>query len=107
MGAYLASLRRLAGLPARALYPGHGPVADDPAALIADYLAHRLERERQVLAALEAGDRTPAEIVVRVYADVDPAVHPAAERSVRAHLEQLAGQGRIRAEPGAGGRFRR
>lgn len=92
---YLASLRRLAGLGAVALYPGHGPVVDDPDAAVADYLAHREARERQVLDALDAGDRTPAGIVARVYADVDPVLHPAAERSVRAHLDKLVADGLV------------
>ncbi|MGH3665968.1 MAG: MBL fold metallo-hydrolase, partial [Egibacteraceae bacterium] len=77
MAAYLASLRRLAACDATALYPGHGPVLDDPATVIQTYLTHRLEREQQVLAALGAGDETPAGVVVRVYADVEPALHPA------------------------------
>lgn len=96
MRCYLASLHRLAGLDAPALYPGHGPVLDDPAGTVADYLAHRHEREGQILDALAAGDRTPAGIVARVYADVDPALHPAAERSVRAHLDKLVTEGRVR-----------
>jgi len=94
MAAYLDSLRRLARLGAGALYPGHGPVVRDAGGVVAAYLAHRLEREEQVLAALRAGDATPAEVVARVYADVDPALHPAAERSVRAHLVKLVAEGR-------------
>ena len=94
MADYLDSLRRLAALAPIALHPGHGPVVDDPARVVAEYLAHREERERQVLAALAAGDSDPREIVARVYADVDPALHPAAERSVRAHLAKLIAEGR-------------
>jgi glyoxylase-like metal-dependent hydrolase (beta-lactamase superfamily II) len=92
MGAYMASLQRLAQTPAAVLYPGHGPAIGDPAGTISYYLAHRLEREAQVLEALSAGDQTPAEIVARVYADVDVALHPAAERSVRAHLDKLVNE---------------
>jgi hypothetical protein len=57
-----------------------------------------------VLAALAAGDRTPAELVARVYAEVDPALHPAAELSVRAHLAKLVAEGRVTAT-GGGERF--
>jgi glyoxylase-like metal-dependent hydrolase (beta-lactamase superfamily II) len=99
MGAYLASLERLAALPADVLYPGHGPVVEDPAGKVAAYLAHRHEREEQVLAALRGGATTPAGIVAVVYADVDPILHPAAERSVRAHLDKLVAEGSIRVEP--------
>jgi glyoxylase-like metal-dependent hydrolase (beta-lactamase superfamily II) len=95
MGAYMASLRRLGELGARLLYPGHGPVITEPARVVVEYVAHREEREAQVLAALAAGDRTPAEIVARVYADEDPVLHPMAERSVRAHLDKLEHEHRV------------
>jgi glyoxylase-like metal-dependent hydrolase (beta-lactamase superfamily II) len=98
MAAYLASLRRLGGLGAEVLYPGHGPTLNDPDRVVEQYIAHRQEREQQVLDALRAGDRTPVEIVTRVYADVDPVLHPAAERSVRAHLDKLAAEGAVTAE---------
>jgi glyoxylase-like metal-dependent hydrolase (beta-lactamase superfamily II) len=91
---YLDSLRRLRSLAesgqVSTVLPGHGPVLRDQALLAIDqYLEHRAERLAQVEAALAAGDQTPAEIVQRVYADVDPAVWPAAELSVRAQLEYL------------------
>lgn len=92
---YLASLRRIADVGASALYPGHGPPVHDPDTVIKGYLAHREQREVEVLDALRAGDATPAEIVARIYRDVDPSLHPAAERSVRAHLDKLVGEGRV------------
>ena len=92
---YLASLRRLRSLEATALYPGHGPTLTDPADAVAAYLEHRMERERQVLSALQAGERTPADVVARLYTDVDPALHPVAERTVRAHLAKLVADGRV------------
>lgn len=95
MTAYFASLERLAQLEATVLYPGHGPALADPKTTVAQYIAHRRERERQVLQALAAGDVTPAQIVARVYADVDAALHPAAERSVRAHLDKLVDEERV------------
>lgn len=95
MAAYLRSLRRLGSLHARVLYPGHGPVVDQPDRVVASYLAHRQEREAQVLAALAAGCRTPQQIVARIYTGVDPALHPFAERTVRAHLDKLVTDRRI------------
>ncbi len=99
LGPYLDSLARLreevdaveqrVGAPVLVL-PGHGPVLDDAGASLRAYLAHRGQRLDQVRAALAAGDRTPREVVERVYADVDPVLWPAAELSVRAQVEFLA-----------------
>lgn len=94
MAAYLGSLERIRELGPRRMYPGHGPVIEEPAPVLDYYVRHRLEREGQVLDALEAGCRTVAEIVARIYADVDPALHPAAALTVRAHLAKLAREGR-------------
>ena len=69
--------------------PGHGPVLSDALGVLEFYLAHRKERLAQVEAALAAGDSTAEEVVRRVYADVDPAVWPAAELSVRAQLHYV------------------
>jgi glyoxylase-like metal-dependent hydrolase (beta-lactamase superfamily II) len=104
MGDYVASLRRVMELGATSLYPGHGPAIDAPATVLEEYLTHRLEREQQVLDALRAGDRAPSEIVARVYVDVDPVLHPAAERSVRAHLAKLVADGVV-ADAGEQARF--
>lgn len=92
LGDYLRSLERLRSLGSLLLLPGHGPVRPDAAATAAAYLAHRHERLAQVQAALGAGARTAAEVVERVYADVDRALWPAAELSVRAQLAYLAGR---------------
>jgi glyoxylase-like metal-dependent hydrolase (beta-lactamase superfamily II) len=90
---YLDSLHRLADVGATTLLPGHGPIVANPAEVIAYYLAHREERLAQVRAAVEAGARTPREVVERVYADVDRSLWPAAEASVRATLDLLAERG--------------
>ena len=95
MRAYMSSLRRLAALDATVLYPGHGPALRDAPTVVSHYLAHREEREQQILDAIRAGHATPAAIVAHVYADVDVALHPAAERSVRAHLDKLLAEDRV------------
>jgi glyoxylase-like metal-dependent hydrolase (beta-lactamase superfamily II) len=96
---YLESLDRLRTLTneaqLRVLLPGHGPLLPDPAATLDYYIAHRRERLAEVTAALAAGDRTPAEIVARVYADVDRRIWPFAEMSVRAQLDYLRTEGRL------------
>ncbi len=89
MGHYLRSLEKVARLAARRLLPGHGPIIDDPQEVIDYYIEHRLEREAQILAALESGDGTVGEVVERVYSDVDRELHPLAAISVAAHLRKL------------------
>ncbi|MDT0263379.1 MBL fold metallo-hydrolase [Jatrophihabitans lederbergiae] len=86
---YLYSLRRLAELTGVAVLPGHGSELADAGAAAQAYLSHREQRLAQVRAALGAGDGTAEEIVRRVYADVDRALWPAAELSVRAQLAYL------------------
>ena len=91
---YLSSLARVRALQPRRLLPGHGPIVEDPAALIDAYVAHRAERERQVLEALAAGLTTPEAIVPRVYGTLPSALVPAAAESVLAHLIKLQREGR-------------
>ncbi|GAB5895867.1 MBL fold metallo-hydrolase [Mycolicibacterium mageritense] len=88
---YLESLRRLQGLGARTVLPGHGPDLADLGAVTAMYLAHREERLEQVRGALrELGDdATARQVVEHVYTDVDEKLWDAAEWSVQAQLEYL------------------
>lgn len=93
LGPYLDSLAHIRelieeGLVTRIL-PGHGPVIDNPAAVVDFYLEHRAERLDQVRAAVEAGAVTPREVVERVYSDVDEMLWPAADLSVAAQLTYL------------------
>lgn len=88
---YLASLERYRGLlpNVKVLFGGHGPAVAGPRAKIEEYIAHRLEREANILQAVRAGASSPPEIVARVYTDVNPKAHALAERAVLAHLEKL------------------
>jgi glyoxylase-like metal-dependent hydrolase (beta-lactamase superfamily II) len=92
---YLTSLERLRSMTATdavtSLLPGHGPALANAAEVLEGYLVHRRDRLEQVRSAVAAGARTPREVVERVYADVDRALWPAAEQSVRAQLEYLGG----------------
>jgi glyoxylase-like metal-dependent hydrolase (beta-lactamase superfamily II)/8-oxo-dGTP pyrophosphatase MutT (NUDIX family) len=101
MNNYLASLRRFLELPRlTALMPGHGPVIADARTKIADYIAHRYDREAQIVSAMKEGARTITEIVKSVYTDVPEVMHQLAEQSVLAHLEKLEGEGRVERESG-------
>ncbi|MEX2558048.1 MAG: MBL fold metallo-hydrolase [Actinomycetota bacterium] len=96
MTQYLASLERLRDLDIDRIYPGHGPVIEQPGPVIEEYIAHRLMREDQIFDGLAAaaGPVTPEELVASIYTDVDPVLHPVAAMSVRAHLAKLAREGR-------------
>lgn len=92
---YMASLRRLLTLNLQSILPAHGPTITQPRALLEQYIAHREDRERQVLAGLAAGPRTVAALVAGIYTDVDPKLHPVAALSVTAHLQKLEREGRV------------
>ncbi|WKZ81981.1 MAG: MBL fold metallo-hydrolase [Acidimicrobiia bacterium] len=96
MAQYMESLRKVLGIGVEAIHPGHGPVLDRPDDVVAEYLAHRLERERQVLEAVRSGAGSVGAVVERVYADVDRGLHAAAAISVEAHLRKLAGDALVR-----------
>jgi glyoxylase-like metal-dependent hydrolase (beta-lactamase superfamily II) len=96
LAAYMASLERALAMRAKRLLPAHGPVVDDPDTLLQHYLAHRREREQQVLAALGAGDTQPDAIVSRLYVRLTPALASMARDSVTAHLLKLEREGRVR-----------
>ena len=101
MAAYMASLHRLAGRNWRRMYPGHGPGVDDPAARLAELIAHRQAREAAIQASLRAtGPATAAELAARVYTDIAPALLPAATRNVLAHLIDLTDRGLTQPDPG-------
>ena len=92
--AYLASLERMRALAPARLLPGHGPIVDDPIALIDEYIAHRQKREQQILQAMLDGARTVDDIVRRVYPALPESLSAAAADSVRAHLAKLRDDGR-------------
>jgi glyoxylase-like metal-dependent hydrolase (beta-lactamase superfamily II) len=89
MGDYLASLENLLDLELLRIYPGHGPAIDDPKAKILEYIGHRLEREKQIVAAVKAGATTIERMVERIYTDTPRALWPAAGQSVLSHLHKL------------------
>ena len=94
---YLNALRRLQNFEIGEIVPAHGPNVADPQAKIAEYIAHRQQREEQILQAMRrlgAGASIP-QIVTLVYQDVDPKLHPVAARSVEAHLLKLEREGLV------------
>ena len=100
---YMDSLERLRRETPSWIYPAHGPKIDPGTPKIDEYLAHRLEREQQVLAALEAGDRRVPDMVKRIYVGYPENLHAAAGQSVTSHLMKLERDGRIRRHEGDDG----
>lgn len=92
---YLSSLDRLLALDAVRAFPAHGPVIDDPAALIRHYIEHRARREAQVMSALQSGDGTIDQLLARIYPGLQQALEPMARESLLAHLVKLEQEGRI------------
>jgi glyoxylase-like metal-dependent hydrolase (beta-lactamase superfamily II) len=97
---YLASLRRLEALDLELIYPGHGSEITDPAARIAEYVEHRLDRERRLVAALERGERSRERLLAEVWDDVPEPLVPVAAVVMQAHLEKLEQEGKLPEEIG-------
>lgn len=95
LAGYLAGLERLRERAPALICPGHGPLVEDPDAKIAEYVEHRLARERALLAALAAGARSVDELLDRAWADAPPLLRPAAAITLAAHLDKLADEGRL------------
>jgi len=95
LAGYLAGLAELRARGLALLCPGHGPLIEDPAAKLEEYMAHRLERERLVVGALARGRRTVDELLDAAWADASPALRPIAAITLDAHLDKLADEGRL------------
>lgn len=95
LAGYLSALERLRAMALRRIAPGHGPPVADPHAKLAEYLEHRRERERRLLAALEAGHRSTDALLDAAWSDVPAHLRPAAAVTLAAHLDKLAGEERL------------
>lgn len=105
---YMRSLDRIRAPGFATLWPTHGPPVREVDPFLAAYIAHRRAREAQILGALGDGPARIRELVPRLYADVDARLHPAAARSMLAHMIDLTRRGAIAAdgEPGPDGLYR-
>lgn len=95
MADYIQSLRTVQGRRDEVLWPTHGSPITQPEPFLEAYLAHRLEREAQVLAQVRAGVTNIADMVAVLYVQVDTKLHRAASRSVLAHLVKLVHEGAV------------
>lgn len=95
MADYIASLRTLRSRQPKRIHPAHGPTREPAVPLIDEYIAHRLERERQVVDAIADGAATVSDMRLRIYPDLDPRLHGAAEIQMTAHLMKLQQERRV------------
>ncbi|MBL8530125.1 MAG: MBL fold metallo-hydrolase [Hyphomonadaceae bacterium] len=108
MDDYLDSLEKVRARDFDTLWPTHGPPVRAVRPFLDAYIAHRLAREAQILARLEAGDARIPDMVRVMYADVDARLHPAACHSVLGHMIRLVKRGRVASDgpPGVGSAYR-
>lgn len=95
LAGYLDALEKLRQRQLRLLCPGHGPPVGDPEAKLTEYIEHRLDRERRLLAGLQAGARSVPEMLAAAWDDVPEVLRPAATVTLAAHLDKLADEGRL------------
>jgi len=92
---YLDGLARLRDEGFGVLLPGHGPPVTDVTGHLDGYIAHRLDRERRLLEALDAGAREVDDLLARAWDDVPAPMLPVAAVTLAAHLDKLADEGRL------------
>jgi len=98
LAAYMESLRLLRAEPLKLICPGHGPWITDPDAKLDEYIGHREERERRLVAALERGERSRAALLAEVWDDVPAVLLPMAAMAMETHLEKLEAEGALPGE---------
>ena len=98
MKQYMDSLKLLLARDDEVYWPTPGPAITDPKPFVQAFIAHREDREKQIVEQLKAGHSTIAEMVPVMYAAVDKRLHPAAARSVFAHMEHLVETGKVTCE---------
>ena len=97
---YMRSLTRLRAVAPRRILPGHGPIHEDAPALIEYYIAHRLQREAQIVAALRTAPSTVLTLRQSIYPDLQPALEGAAEIQLASHLIKLVRDGQVNDDAG-------
>ncbi|MFP6641128.1 MAG: MBL fold metallo-hydrolase [Myxococcota bacterium] len=97
---YMESLDCLLAQSPENIFPAHGPLIQDGCAKIREYIDHRLDREQQILSALQQGVHAVTEMVETIYAGYPKLLYPAAGQSVTSHLIKLQAEGRVQRSEG-------
>jgi glyoxylase-like metal-dependent hydrolase (beta-lactamase superfamily II) len=95
LAGYLNALERLCERELEVLCPGHGPAIWEPRERLEQYISHRLDRERRLLAAISEGRRSTEELLDAAWSDVPRQLRPLAAVTLAAHLDKLAEEGRL------------
>jgi len=95
MAQYIQSLQKLLNYRIRLLCPGHGPLVKEPERKIRELIAHRLEREQQLLSLLGQGRKSVAELVAEIYPELDRRLVELAEKQVLAHINKLIQEDKV------------
>ncbi|CAK5015405.1 unnamed protein product [Meloidogyne enterolobii] len=93
---YMKSLRKLLDLAPKRIYPGHGPVVEDPKQKILEYIENRNRREQEILNVISNdGPATTMQITNSIYTNILPSRRLGALLNVRHHLVKLLAEGKI------------
>ena len=98
MGDYMRSLEKLLERDDQEYWPTHGTVIQNPKNHVNAFLAHRRERELQILKQISERRLTIAEMVPHMYQSVGQHLWPAAARSVYAAILFLVEQEKLRCD---------
>lgn len=96
MQRYMENLDLLLQRNDRVYWPAHGPAIEEPRPYVQSFIAHRQEREEQILDQLKKGRNTIPEMVSYIYQDVPHHLHPAAERSTFAAILYMIEKGTVK-----------
>jgi glyoxylase-like metal-dependent hydrolase (beta-lactamase superfamily II) len=105
MRQYFASMEKVIARRDAILWPTHGGPVTDPQPFLHAYLAHRVEREKQIVEQIALGNDTIPGIVKVLYASIDKRLHRPARRSVWSHLRKLVDDGVVTTTDGGAPRL--
>jgi glyoxylase-like metal-dependent hydrolase (beta-lactamase superfamily II) len=98
MGQYMASLEKLLRRDDATYQPTHAGPVRDPKPFVKSLIAHRREREAQILDCLKSGTTNIADMVTEMYVGLNPNLIGPARRSVFSHVVDLSERGKVKTE---------
>jgi glyoxylase-like metal-dependent hydrolase (beta-lactamase superfamily II) len=99
--AYIESLQKMSNAVGGRGYPGHGAIIENVQKKAAEYIAHRAQREREVINVMQDArgqGQTLMDMVKIIYKDVPENLHLPASRGVLQILWKLQEEGKVQCE---------